>query len=328
MKQPITDKLDLFIGNAQKIKNGFVWQNTLTKHLAALLYALENKIIDCTAVKNCHTLIKKNAGLFSMVKGNMSLCIAAMLSLNDDSEKLFSDTMTAYSQLKAAKFHACDYLAVSACLIASNTDEQNFQNVVERARAFYDGMKKYHKFHTGEDDYIYSVMFGLSKIDPISGTERIEQIYQQLKPEFSAGGNSVQALSQALVFGEKSDEALARLTLLRNALKSRKLKLDKTYTLPALGVLSMIPVDANILADDILESQNYLRAQKGFGRLSITTQNLLLFSSAIVLSAYANEMKDSVVASLSTSITGIIIAQHVAIIAAVSASTAAGAASS
>lgn len=331
MKQSIIEKLSLFTANAQTIKGSFKLHESLAKQLAAMLYTLENKPMDCNAIKQCHTLIKDSTGVFSTFRGDMSLCVSAMLSLQDSPDQLFADTLTVYDLLKTAKFRASDYLTVAAFLIASSEDHQNYQRTVERAKVFYDEMKKSHWFITGEDDYIFAVMLGLSDIDTISGTERIEQLYLRLKPEFNsrAGGNAVQALSQVLALGGTSDEALDHIFTLRNALRNQKIKLDKMYTLPVLGVLALLPIDGDILANDILEAQAYLRAQKGFGPLSITTQELLLFSTAIVTSVYAEEIKNDIVtASITTSIISIIIALQTAIIMGMSAAAVAASMSS
>ena len=328
MKQAINDKINLFIANVHTVKTGFKWQDDAMKRLAALLYTLENKHVDCVDIIESHAIIKGNTGLFSMFKGNMMLCIASMLSLHDNREQLFSNTMITYEQLKTVKFRASDYLTVAALLIASNTEPKNYQITVERAKAFYDGMKKQRWFHTGEDDYIFAAMLGLSEIDPLAGAERIEQLYRMLKPEFRAGGNSLQALCQLLILSGKTDEAIEHLLALRNIFQGHKIKLDKMYTLPALGVLSLLPIDGNTLANDILDVQSYLRTQKGFGAFSVTTQELLLFSSAIISSVYAEDIKNNIISSISTSIASIIIAQQVAVIVAISASSAVAAASS
>ena len=323
MKREIDERLALFAANAQTIKKGFIWQDAMTKRLAALLYALENKSIDCDAIRECHRLIKDNTGMFSMFRGNMSLCVAAMLSLQGNREELFRHTMSVYDMLKNVKFRSSDYLAVAAYQIATNANSEQYQHVAKRAKMFYDGMKARHFFHTGQDDYIYAAMLGLSDIDVEAGTERIEQLYQRLKSEFWSG-SSVQALSQVLVLGGKSDDSVHRILSLRDALRSWRIKLDKMYTLPALGVLALLPVDADSIAQDILDARDFLRTQKGFGAFSVTTQELLLFSAAIAASCYAEDMKNDIItASVSTSIASIIIAQQTAIIVAASASTAA-----
>ena len=104
MKYAKQGKLALFAANAQEIKKGFIWKGSLIKRLAALLYALENKPMDCDAVRASHDLIKDNTGAFSMFRGNMSLCVAAMLSLRGDRDELFSNTLSVYGMMKKAKF--------------------------------------------------------------------------------------------------------------------------------------------------------------------------------------------------------------------------------
>jgi hypothetical protein len=328
MNQKITDKLTLFTENVQIMRNSFKWQHAGTKRLVALLYTLEGKVVDCGAVRESFDLIKREKGVFSMFRGNMHLFIAGMLSLDDSCRHRLADVSKVYDMLKVERFRPSDYLAVAAYLIVMDAKESNYGDVTRRAKQFYDEMKRNNWFHIGEDDYIFSVMLGLSDIDVVEGTERIKELHSRLKPEFKmAGGNSVQALSQMLTLGGKSDEALEHLLHLRNTLRSRRIKLDRAYTLPSLGALSLLPIEGEILAEDILEAQRYLRGQTGFGSFSISTQELLLFSSALISSVYAREMGDKVMASTSVSILNIIIAQQVAMIVAVSVAATSSAAS-
>ena len=322
-------KLNLFVSNAQTIKRKFTWQHDLTRRLAALLYAQESKPVECEAIRQCHTMLKSSAGVFSAFRGNMSLCIAALLSLSDNPERLMGEAIKVYNLLKKVKLRASDYLAVAAYQIAAGADSDNYTTVIERTRAFYDGMKAHHWFHTGQDDYIFAAMLGLSDLDVNTGVERIEQLYVRLKNEFW-DKNNVQALSQVMVLGGTSDATIGRVLALRDTLKAQKLRLDRSDTLSSLGVLALLPVDIEIIVRDIDEAQTFLRAQKGFGSLSIYKQELLLFAAAIVSWEYADSVKSGVLAAtLSTSITNIIIAQQADMIAVMTAAnTAAVSASS
>ena len=172
-------------------------------------------------------------------------------------------------------------------------------------------------------------MLGLSDIEVKSGVEKIENLYQRLKPHFWAK-NSVQTLAQILILSGECDKAVNRVLELREALKEQRLRLDKTYTLPAMGVLALLPVDIDIIVQDIIYAKSFLRAQIGFGSLYMSTQELLLLISSIIAAEYAEEMNDGMItASLSTSIASIIIAQQTAVImAAVSAGAIAAASSS
>jgi len=328
MDDTTQQRLALFAANAQIIKKEFAWQNALTKRLAALLYAQENKPVDCEAIRQCHALIKQSTGVFSSFRGDMALCVAALLSQSPEPQGLFDETLRVYDLLKSAKLRASNYLVVAAYWIAAQANPADYSNAVSRTRAFYDGMKAHHFFHTGQDDYIFAAMLGLSDLDVTTGTERIEQLYSRLKGELR-DKNSVQALAQVLVLGGSDDDTANRVLALRDAFREQRIKLDKSYTLPALGILALLPVETSAVVRDIGEARVYLRAQRGFGSLSVTTQELLLFAAAIVAGEYTQSVRDGLLtATISTSVTNIIIAQQTAMIAAISASSAAAASSS
>ncbi len=328
MKPEIQKKITLFTENEQAVRNEFKWQKDIIRRLVALLYAQENKPVDCDAIRQCHDLIRSNASLFSTFRGNMALCIATMLSLKDDRTELFARAQTVYEMMKIVKFRASDYLVVAAYQIAAYAQPEKDQHVVNRAREFYDGMKAHNFFLTGQDDYIFVAMLGLSNVNVQTGTERIEQLYRRFKPEFWSE-NSVQSLAQVLVLSGDPDTAASRVLTLRDAFREQNLRLDKTYTLPTLGVLALLPVDINTLVQDVDETQALIRTQKGFGSLLVAKQELLLYAAAVVASVYAEDVKTgALTASVSTSIASILIAQQAAMIATISGAAAGAAAAS
>ncbi|MCL2060547.1 MAG: DUF4003 domain-containing protein [Oscillospiraceae bacterium] len=339
----LQSKFELFASNAQAAKTGFIWHNTLARRLSALLYAQEGRPIDCEKIRDCYSIIKQNTGVFSTFRGDMALCVATMLSLSPNPQGLFGETLAVYELLKGERFRASNYLVVAAFEIARQSASANYANAVSRTRAFYDGMKARNYIRTGRDDYIFAAMLGLSDLDAEEGSERIRQLYNRLKGEFW-DKNSVHALSQVLVLGGGgaggggagstgsaggTDAVLNRALALRDALRAHGIKLDKTYTLTSLGVLSLLPSDIGEIARDIFEARQLLRAQKGLGPFSVPMQELLLYAVAIVANERARDIGDGLLtATLSTSISNIIIAQQTAMIAAISASTAGAAAAS
>lgn len=320
-------RLELFVDNTQRMKKGFVWQNAMINRLAALLYTADNKRVDEGLIRESHELIKENTGLFSSFRGTSAISLATLLSLSDDQHTQLAHTLAVYDMMKTAKFRASDYLVVAAYQIAAYTTSDQYLLTVERAKTFYDGMKSHHRFLTGQDDYIFASMLGLSGIDIKSGVERMEQLYTALKPEFLSG-NSVQALTQVLVLGDEVPNAAAHVLELREAFRTRGIRMDKEYTLPSLGVLSLLPCDREAIVNDVSDTYEFLRTQKGFGNWSITKQEVLLLSSALAAFKYVDDAKNGILTTtLSTSITQIVIAQQTAIAAAAAASAASAATS-
>lgn len=328
MKEQYEAKLELFAQNTQTVKKAFAWKSGQINRLAALLYTAENKAADVAAIRDSNELIKSSTGLFSTFRGNLSVCIAALLSLSDGKEALLADTLSVYDLLKEHKFRASDYLVVAAYQIAATTTPDQYQRTADRARHFYDSMKANHRFLTGRDDYIFAAMLALSDLEPERGAARMEQLYTELKPEFLSG-NSVQALTQVLALGEETPEAAARVLALRDAFRSRKIRMDKEYTLSSLGVLSLLPADHETLVQDISDTYESLRTRKGFGSWSVTKQELLLLTAALVAYRQIEEAKNGILTTtLSTSLTNIVIAQQTAIAVAAASSAAAASSSS
>lgn len=323
MKEQYTARLELFADNAQRIKKAFAWQNAMVNRLAALLYTVENKAADNEAIRASYELIKEHTGLFSPFRGTSVISIAALLSLSAEQETQLANTLAVYDLMKDTKFRASDYLVIAAYQIAANSTSDQYLRTVERAKMFYDSMKTKHRFLTGQDDYIFAAMLGLSDIDVDKGIDRMEQLYTALKPEFLSG-NSVQALTQVLVLGEEASEAAAHVLALRDAFRARGIRLDKEYTLSSLGVLSLLPCNSEDIVTDVSETYEFLRTQKGFGSWSIGKQELLLLSAALVAFKYVEDVRNGIINTmLSTSITNIVIAQQAAMAGAAAASAAA-----
>ncbi len=318
----------LFAENVQNMRGNFFWHNILVKRLAALLYAAEGRPVDSEAIRAAYDCIKQNTGIFSSFRGNLTICLATMLSLAPDMHRQLDNALAVYDMLKARRFWASDYLVMAAYQIAAHKSESEFEATADRMRGFYDGMKAQHFMLTGQDDYIFAAMLGVSGLNVDAGVAQMEQLYRQLKP-LGWLGNATQSLTQTLVLGGDVEQAASRVPALRDAFRQQSLRLDREYTMSSLGVLAMLPSDSNTIVEAVSDAYHYLRGQKGFGKWTMTKQELLLLAAGLVALSYANKAQDGVLAAnLATNITNIIIAQQTAVAIAAASSAAASASSS
>lgn len=330
MKNQLQQKMALYANNVSAMRNDFIWQETATKRLAALVYTLEGKPIDNEAVRDNHRMIKDEVGVFSSFRGNLAIYIATVLSLAEQPKALLSDTLGIYDLLKEHGFWPNDFLTVTAFEIASHTKAIDHAQTVQRTRAFYDEMKANHRLHIGKDDYIFAAMLALTDVEPHAGANKLKRLFQRLKSEFSifSNRNSLLNLAQMMVLGGNTEDCVTNLVGLNVALRHKKIRLDKTYTLPSLGVLNLLDVPHHTLAEEITEIMAYLREQKGLGHFSVTTQELLLYAVALITSVYAHEAENNLAkAGVTTSVTNLIIAQQVAILMSITAASSAAATS-
>ena len=304
-------KLELFIQNVQTIRKEFAWHDGRSKRLSALIYTLEGKVIDIAAIDASLKIIKSSTGMFSQFRGTMALVIATKISLSPSPEEAFNQTLACYNKLKEAKFTPSDFLVIAAHLIISTSKPSEIDGIIQKAREIYEGMRKNRWFSTGNQDYIFSVMLAMSDINPAEGVARIKELYDILKKDFAwVDGNSIQALCQLLTLGGKTDEALEHLRDIRATFKANKIKLDRSYTLPSLGALSLLNVEGEVLANQVLDIQSQLRKEKGFGYFSIEDNELLLYASAIVTSIHTDNLNQGILATASTSLLNLLIAQQ------------------
>ncbi len=327
MDAALSNTVNLFTENSAAVKSRLKWQHSMLQRIAALLYSSEGRAVDCDAIEACMRLIKQQTGVFSAFRGYAKLNIAALLSLADTPEQVFADTLSVYALLKAARFAAGDYLAFAAYQIARQVPPERHAETVDRTRAFYDSMKAEHRLLTGQDDYIFSAMLGISTLDVYMSTARMERIYEELKPVFSSR-NEVQSLAQVLTLCA-DETALYRVIQLHDELKSRRLNYNRAYALSTLGVLALVSEDAPRIAQAVAETYAFLRTQKGFGSFSVTKLERMLLSASLVAFSCLRDGTEGVLgAVLANSITNILIAQQVAVAAAAGSAAAASSASS
>ena len=181
-------------------------------------------------------------------------------------------------------------------------------------------MKKDHPFLTSTEDSVFAAMLALSDKSDDALLEEAERCYQLLKPNFFSG-NAVQSLSHvlALADGRAEDKCDAVLSLFE-ALKARGRKDGTDFELASLGVLATLPVPQESMVEDILEVDEFLSRQKGYGLLGISKPQRLMQAGMLVITDLARGSDAMQTAAIGSTI-ALVIAQEVALCAAIAATS-------
>lgn len=89
----------------------------------------------------------------------------------------------------------------------------------------------------------------------------------------------------------------------------------------------MLDVDTEILCQEIMEVDDFLKEQKGFGAFSVGSKQRLMYAALLAMNEYIPS-KEIWQATTLNSVISIVIAQQVAICASIAATSAASSASS
>lgn len=185
-------------------------------------------------------------------------------------------------------------------------------------------MKAEHPFLTASEDSTFCALMALSEKSDDALIADTEACYRQLKPHFFSS-NAVQSLSHVLALCDGiPEEKCSRTMELFNNLKSAGRKYGTEYELPTLGVLAMSGADLKAVAENIIEIDDWLSKQSGFGFFgSVTKKQRLMYAGILAQRDYINE---GAIQTAAVSGTIALIAAQAATCAAIMAGTSAAAA--
>lgn len=326
MRTEVLQSCEALIKSREQIKTVFGWDNSLMHLTCAGIYVTRRKAVDRSVLEGCKQLIKENVGVFNNFRSTGRSPIAAMLATSENPKQTLERGLHVYDILKR-EFCASTYLPITAMVIAQFAEPGQFEAIASRARTLYKRVRAEHPFLTSSEDSTNCALLALSDKSDDRLLNEMETCYQQLKPHFISG-NAVQSLSHILSLGEGTPEEKCNKTLdLLQALKTKGYKYGTTFELPTLGVLAISGRNIEELTMEIIEIDQWLSTQKGFGLFSsITKKQRLMYAG--ILAQIENPDQGMMEANSISSAISIIIAQEAAMCAMLAASAAAASSSS
>ncbi len=325
-------KAQRFVDVFHMLNRGFVWDHGLVKQFGALTYVQqrESGVPDIEQIQEMRRYIKDNTDIFSSFRGMNELMTALLVYLNPKKEAFFDESKEVFKTLKQAGFSAGYYLPLTAIAVAESIKGElsllDFQ--VGRMQQFYKGFKSHHFWLTSQDDYVYAALLASTPLPVDDAIREIEQFYIELAENGIYKGNGLQSLTHVLCLGEQDHRQKLEKTLrCHRHLIAKGYKLNH-YHLAFLGVLSLVSDAPEVLIDEAIDLEQWLKVQKGFGGLSVDKKTRFVMAASICIQNYIASGKVEHRAILANSIQAIMIAEQIAITAAIIASSAAAASSS
>lgn len=327
MREILKERCDAFFKNREQVREVYKWENDSLVSVCAAMMTGNKRRVDSNRLKECKEMLKAQTGVFSNFRGNVEMSMVTMMALADNPGQKLANTLNCYDTLKK-QFSATQYLVLASAILSETVAPEQNAGMAERAKNIYKLMWEQHPFLTSSEDSVSAVMMAVSDKpnDELLVTEA-EKIYQNLKQVFSAS-NDVQAVSFVLALADgNADEKSQKLVNLYNALKMAGVKYGKYYELTTLAALSILPVEVNVLVQDMIVADECFAKQKPYsGIFGLDKKTRLMHAAMLVSSAYSESEEINIAAMTST--LAMVAAQQAALCAAICASTAASAAAS
>ena len=312
MKEETKKRCELLVQNRDVFREAFMWEDWLTCLAGAGIFTMAGKRADVAALKQCKKMIAKKVSAFSNFLGVVRVPVAAILTESGREEQLMEQGLTVYKRLKK-DFMSSSYLPMAAMMIAQMTEEKDYEELAERTRTLYKRIKAEHPFLTSSEDSPLCALLALSKKSDDELILDMEKCYEVLKPQFMHA-NALQSLTHVLaLFDEPAELKCEKTMQLFHGLKEAGKKYGTNYELPALGVLAMTDMPVKEIIQEMIEIDEWLSKQKGFGLWSnVTPKQRLMYAG--MLAQNENIRTDAVRAASVGSMVAMILAQEMVII--------------
>lgn len=325
MRDVLQKICDSYVTNKAVIKETFSFENEYMYSVCAAIFT--DKGIEATPeiLKNCKNILKSHTGIFSDFRGNVKLPMIAILATSDSPDDKMNRAVNIHKALRANYFSS-DFLPIAALALDELAPNDDYQKISERSRLIYNLMKKEHPFLTSSEDSVFATLLSLIDMPAEAIVSQAEKAYGILKKVFH-DSDAVQTLSHIMVLlGGNIENNCIRTIELFNRLKNRKHKYGKGFELAILAILS-IADDMDGVIDDIIEVDMFLSEQKGYGFWGIDKIQRIMHAAILVSKDYLTG-KDLHI--INTAFIGntvsLVIAEEIAILAAISAANAAASA--
>lgn len=319
MNEKLMSVCDQFISDRDMLQSVFKWANHYIMPVSALTLRGNS---DAEKMKSCKKIIEKNTSVFSGFSGNAALPVAVKLASAEAPEEKFAEILEIYNILKK-HFGNSGYLAYISTVLADMIPVSEADAIGERGRRIYKLMSKKHPFLTSGEDTPFAVLFAFSEKEDEELIADMEEYYIAMK-RLSYDANVLQSISHmfALENGER-EAKIQRFKDLFALLERRGRKYSKHYELPVLAALSLLPVDMETAADEIIEVDTFLSEQDGYGFFGYDKKTRLMHAVMLVMNSYSESAADTAVV---TNTLAMVAAQQAAMCAIIAASAGSSAA--
>ncbi len=318
MNEEFTILCEGFIANRDIVRKVFPFESMYMLPVSANVFSQQGMLADEYKLKQCKRIVEFNASIFSEFRGNVVAPVAAKLCLTSEPKEQFERVSAIYKKLKKY-YHGSSYVALLASILNELADDSNMDEIIEKGSRLYSRMKENHPFLTSFEDSVMAGFLAFSQKSDDELVDDMEECYTLLREHFS-NKNALQSVSHILAMGEGSPvQKVERMMQLYDRLSDAGKKYGKYFELSTLAGLSLLSDDIGKITEYIVQADDFLSTQKGYGFAGIDKKTRLMHATMITADMYSNSKTVTVAASAAT--IAILAAQQAAFCAVVAATS-------
>ena len=301
MNIELISKCELLVSNRDAMHRAFRWDSVSMMLAGSSFFVGLNWKADADRLKMCEEILKRKSGFFSPYRGNIRMPLLCKMAVSENPEQYFEDVDSIIQQMKPLKWIETDYKILAAMTLRDHLDMENISSAVEKMTALYQGMKENHPWLTSGEDVPFAAILAVSGMDTDALMTEMENCYRELSKTFR-DKNAVQSLSHILAIDPADTQTKCRkVEAIFDILKEKRHKYGTGSELTVLGTLSMLDLTAEQAAAEIMEADDYLKSQNGFGTFTMGDTVRRMYAALMVMDTHmppASHSHESLVNSI------------------------------
>lgn len=290
MQDNIREKCELFIKNRDSIEKKYKSGYGMNHSVCSLIYTMKDQEIDLDKIEEVKKYVHKKTKVFSKFRGDICIPLSTIISVDDEYTDYFDKIAKAYKVVKKSKFISNEYFMMAAVFLAKEVDEEEYANVIGRAKNLFKKCKRNRKVVATADDFVFFIIAairGKSEEDVLTCLTTIFEAFRRTK--LSSFNKRIAAY--VLMLTENDYEKSAKkLVALYDLLRKKKLRFGEYADISMLMMLAMTDIDEEIIINEIVEVNKFLKESNGFsGILGISKEQRIMVSTALVALTLVSE---------------------------------------
>lgn len=311
MNDNIKKTIDLILDNKESFRRQMLWEVDSNTYaiIGGILTASKEIEANPELYKECKKILRKNISGFSEIRGVIGAIVAVKMMMVEDKIAYVQGIETVYKKLRSLhKFTASPYMVLAAINIYESRGIEGADEEIDKLESLYKGLKEKHPFLVTDEDRGYLSMLINANINVEKALDDIEDNFVACK-DLTFSKDTAYSLAQVLALSKESPEVNHDMVKkIMDGLKANKKRIDKSFGLTVLGALTLLGVDEDQLIQDIIETDEYIKGQRGFKWYNQSMGLRITYAALFVFLAYSKV--SGISQTLSTNI-AVVIAEQI-----------------
>ncbi len=286
MNEVIKNKCDLLVANSLQMEKEFKWEYSLMNISAAMVFSGAGKEVDVQRLKESKKILKEKTGVFSIFRSQTEPIVVSKMALAADPAQYLDDLMLVYDKVSKGTIFDNGHQVQASIIICDAQKVAQADAIVDKYKELYKKMSKEHPMLTSSEDTAFAMLLAMTDKPVDTIISEMEECYTYMKKDvkISVVAEEFKKLSEVLTLTsgdmkEKCDKVAA----LYNAFKDHGMKYGSSYNeFASLGALIDLNVDTDALVVEIIETADYMKESKVFGKWSMDKKQRLMFAAMLV----------------------------------------------